>query len=299
MCTASPDIGSGTGPDDAAGVRRGGGPDDGAGVQPGDKPGGGSAADRITALERVAAAAWPAPDTARLGGWLLRAAGGWTGRANSVLPLGDPGVPLGTALTGIRAWYAARDLPARINVPLPLGTNLDRSLGRRAWCRSEPVLVQVATLDGVRHGVRHAIGGSRGRPPQCPVAIDAVPTDDWLAVVADRKHSLPGVAYGILTGGPRVGFATVRAPDGTLRAIARGVADGDWLGLFLIEVTPLARRQGLARQMIGALAGWAADHGATRAYLQVVQSNTAATTLYRTLGFRTHHRYVSRTLSNG
>ena len=61
-------------------------------------------------LERVAAAHWRGTEEEWLGEWLLRAADGFTGRANSALPLGDPGLPLddgarlrdpaGTALAG-------------------------------------------------------------------------------------------------------------------------------------------------------------------------------------------------------
>ena len=46
---------------------------------------------RIQDLERAAALHWQAPETERLGEWRLRAADGFTGRANSALPLGDPG----------------------------------------------------------------------------------------------------------------------------------------------------------------------------------------------------------------
>src|SRR6185437_16169690 len=59
----------------------------------------------VLALEEVAALGWPAPETRRLGRWLLRAAEGWTGRGNSVLPLGDPGLPLDDALAEVTAWY--------------------------------------------------------------------------------------------------------------------------------------------------------------------------------------------------
>ena len=45
-------------------------------------------------LERVAAAHWRGTEEEWLGEWLLRAADGFTGRANSALPLGDPGRPL-------------------------------------------------------------------------------------------------------------------------------------------------------------------------------------------------------------
>ncbi|WP_441004793.1 GNAT family N-acetyltransferase, cg3035/Rv0428c family, partial [Micromonospora saelicesensis] len=48
----------------------------------------------VVALERAADEAWPAPTRGRLGDWLLRSAEGWTGRANSALPIGDPDPPL-------------------------------------------------------------------------------------------------------------------------------------------------------------------------------------------------------------
>jgi hypothetical protein len=73
----------------------------------------------IAELEAVAARGWRAPEEAPLGGWLLRAAEGFTGRANSALAVGDPGMPLADALTGVCDWYAARGLPPMIAVPHP------------------------------------------------------------------------------------------------------------------------------------------------------------------------------------
>jgi hypothetical protein len=59
----------------------------------------------IDHLERAAAQHWQAPETQRLGEWLLRAAQGFTGRANSALPLGDPGMPLPEAVAAVTDWY--------------------------------------------------------------------------------------------------------------------------------------------------------------------------------------------------
>ncbi len=238
----------------------------------------------IAALEWTANAAWPAPHTARLGDWLLRSAGGWTGRANSVLPLGDPGLPLDAALAEIVAWYAGFDLPARINTPLPLRIDLDRALDERGWARSRRTLVQAIDLD-------------RLPPAEAAdrVALEPQPSPAWLAMMAGVKGELPAVAADILTGPEQVRFATIAGPDGALLAIGRGVAGDGHLHLALIQVAGHARRQGLARQVIGALAGWAGTLGAHRAYLQVEEVNTAATTLYGSLGFTTHHSYFTRT----
>ena len=61
---------------------------------------------RVEDLERAAALHWQAPETEPLGEWRLRAAAGFTGRANSALPLGDPGLPLPEAVRPSRTGTA-------------------------------------------------------------------------------------------------------------------------------------------------------------------------------------------------
>src|ERR1700744_4974728 len=101
-------------------------------------------------LERVAATHWRGTEEEWLGGWLLRAADGFTGRANSALPLGDPGRPLGAAVDAVTRWYTERGLPPAIAVPVPLDAAdgparaLDHELGQRGWpTRSGPAFVMV------------------------------------------------------------------------------------------------------------------------------------------------------------
>lgn len=82
-------------------------------------------------LARIAARAWRPVESERLGGWELRAAGGFTRRANSVLPLGDPGLPLDEALTAVRRWYGERGCP-RTSRPPP-APRARRSCCARSW----------------------------------------------------------------------------------------------------------------------------------------------------------------------
>jgi N-acetylglutamate synthase len=51
-----------------------------------------------------------------------------------------------------------------------------------------------------------------------------------------------------------------------------------------------ARRRGLAREVCSALLFWGCGRGATRAYVQVLADNSAATTLYESMGYTVHHR---------
>jgi hypothetical protein len=78
----------------------------------------------LVALEDVAADGWRPFELAWLGvpgaGWRLRAAEGFTGRANSVLALGDPGLPLPVRSTPLSAGTTERGLPPRFAVVWPL-----------------------------------------------------------------------------------------------------------------------------------------------------------------------------------
>jgi len=66
---------------------------------------------------------WSPAERDRLGDWVLRAADGFTGRANSVLPVGDPGLPLEDAVARCESWYAARGLPSQFCLTGPVGSD--------------------------------------------------------------------------------------------------------------------------------------------------------------------------------
>ncbi|KAB1913430.1 GNAT family N-acetyltransferase [Micromonospora sp. AMSO31t] len=239
----------------------------------------------VVALELAADEAWPAPVRGRLGDWLLRGAEGWTGRANSALPIGDPDRPLPAALDAVERWYADRGQPAMVNTPLPLAAPVGAELDARGWTARPPVLVQTAPLTAL----------PAGRPGLPPVGLSATPSAEWLAVAAGRKGGLPDAARHVLTAVDRIRFAHLHA-DGRLLAVGRGTVTGEgrWLGLTLIEVLPEARRRGFAGAVIQALADWGHAEGATHAFLQVEQRNAPAVALYQRLGFTTHHTYLTR-----
>jgi GNAT superfamily N-acetyltransferase len=267
---------------------------------------------RLSATERLelaAAAGWPAPVTGRLGDWLLRAAAGWTARANSALPVGDPGRPLAQALDAVEEWYLGRGLTPAVSTPMPIAGRVADALAARGWRPNPPTLVRTAdlaplTAAGISGGpaaaeidVRPAPGGISGRPAGAGISVRLAPapSEAWLAVVSRREGSLPEAARQVLTAVPAARFAEVH-DGGALVAIGRGVvADpaGEWLGLSLVEVAPGHRRQGLAGSVVRELARWAVRAGATRAYLQVEADNHAAAGLCDRLGFGTHHSSVS------
>ncbi len=238
-------------------------------------------------LERIAALGWRGLDEAALGGWTLRAAQGFTGRANSVLPLGDPDRPLDEALAHVRDWYAARGLPARFQVPLPARADLDAALAERGWTAYDPTRVMTADLVAIR-------ARTADRRDLPPVALLDAPDEAWLAAYDYRgRGALPPVAREVLVRGPALAFAAV-VEGGATMAVGRGAVAERWLGVTAMEVAPAARRRGLAQHVLRALAAWGARTGARHAYLQVSAENGPAAALYEQCGFAAHHGYHYR-----
>ncbi|SDT76713.1 GNAT family N-acetyltransferase [Actinoplanes derwentensis] len=242
----------------------------------------------VIALEHAADEAWPAPVRARLGGWILRAADNWTGRANSALAVGDPDRPLEAAIDAVVKWYHERGQQPLINAPMPLAAPVNAALDERGWTSRPLTLMQTAVLAPML--------ATPARTDLPPVGLADSPGDDWYAMVAEHKGPLPAAALSVLNGVPEKVFAHVRDADGDLLAVARGAVTGPdrWLGVSLLQTAPAARRRGLGQHVVRALAQWAAQHGATRAYLQVEERNTPAVTLYGRIGFSTHHTYLTR-----
>jgi N-acetylglutamate synthase len=234
-------------------------------------------------LARVAARAWPPVESERLGDWELRAAAGFTRRANSVLPLGDPGLPTADALGAVRRWYAERGLPAYVQTATGApGTQemLCAELERQGWTREVSAELWIAELAAVadRAGTRR-VELSREVGPK------------WLELY--RNQGSDEAVRTVLAGGPSVWFATVSGDQAgdPPAAIGRCVVDGRWVGFFAVEVDPARRRTGLGTEVMAALAARALDEGASAGWLQVETDNAGARALYTTLGFTAHHAY--------
>ena len=243
-------------------------------------PGGGNPL-RVSAdeLERHALVGWLA--TSRpLGEWTLRAGGGFTGRANSCLAVGDPGRSIENAATAIRAWSCEHGIRPRAQVIVGSGPDVDLSaLGwTETYVVTDVMAVRLAAFLG-------------GDLPARDVAVTEDFEPAWSAAYQQSRpnDADPEVLRQILAGNPPRAFASVGSPDRV--AIARGHVSGSWLGLASIWVAPEHRRHGLATAMMRALGHWAARRGARYAYLQVAAENESAVAAYRRLGFVRHHAY--------
>jgi N-acetylglutamate synthase len=244
----------------------------------------------VTEVERIAALGWRGTEMAALGEWLLRAGGGFTSRANSALPVGDPGMAIEAALDAVEQWYAARGLTARIQVPLhhsdrvtPAG--LVDAVDARGWEASPSVHVMTAELG---HVLRAATATA-----DLDLRLDDAPDQAWLACYRQDGGALPPAAAEVLANHPAAVFASLRLEDRVV-AIARAAVDDRWAGLFAVEVAPEHRRVGLGGLVSAAALRWAGQRGARRTYLQASADNAPAVALYERLGYVVHHDYLYR-----
>ncbi|MFJ8139975.1 GNAT family N-acetyltransferase [Streptomyces sp. NPDC096013] len=232
-------------------------------------------------LAHVSSRAWRPVESERLGEWELRAAAGFTRRANSALPLGDPGMPLDEALTAVRRWYAERGLPAYVQTATGAeGTQelLCAELERRGWTREVTAELWTGALAPVAD-----------RADASGVVLSRTADEAWLARY--QRKGVGEVALKVLGSGPSVWFATVPGEGDAPAAIGRCVVDGRWAGFAAVEVDPALRRRGLASVVMAALASRALEEGASAAWLQVEVENAGARALYSGMGFSAHHAY--------
>lgn len=241
--------------------------------------------DPHAGLELIAAKGWRGVEQSRLGDWLLRAGHGFTGRANSALALGDPGMPLVAAADAVIAWYAERGLTPMVQLPVPPSAQIARHFVTAGWTETNAALVMTAGLEQVK---------SACTPPLLAPAVHITPepTAGWLSGYQYRGAALPASAIEVLVNADDVGFAEVREGDEVI-AVARGAVNDGWMGVTAVTVDESYRRRGLGNLLMHALSCWAADR-AESVYLQVSPDNAVAIAMYERIGFTELHRYHYR-----
>jgi RimJ/RimL family protein N-acetyltransferase len=217
----------------------------------------------IRNLEHAAALAWPGVEQEWVGGWFCRYGRGSTRRANSAVPLD---YSASTDLAAVVDWYAARSAGALLSLP-------DRLL--RVPTNAPTDAENLVMASDIEQG-----------DSVDAVSLAADPDDEWLRIY-DREVPVDVLAA-VVDG--EVIFATVPGAAVARAAITEAPDGTRWVGLSALKVAEDHRRRGHARTVCTALLAWGADHGARRAYTQVLDDNAAAKALFESMGFTLHHR---------
>jgi ribosomal protein S18 acetylase RimI-like enzyme len=247
----------------------------------------------VGGLELLMAQHWQADEQDWLGGWLLRATGGFTNRANSVLAVGEPGMPLDVAVTEVSDWYAERGLRPVAAMPEPGLDEPDAeqlltaagAFQAAGWSPIEGAGALVMTAP-----TGEARGAAVGLPAGLSSQLQDAPDPAWISQYHYRGQPVPEHGVRLLTSAPEQVFASIRDGERVV-GVVRGSLAERWAGLTAMEVDPQYRRRGLALALVALIAQWGWQRGVRSIFLQVSDANTAAQALYRGAGFTTHHRY--------
>jgi N-acetylglutamate synthase len=235
---------------------------------------------RASLLEQHAARAWPALETERVDGWLLRRTPSvHRRRLNSALPLGRDG----TAMEQVERFYRARAMRPLVQVaPVEERGALDAELADRRWLADGRTDILVARDVRARGDVAVSVRPSAGRP-----WLDA-----WIA--AEGRPDAEETYARVLQRIPSPAAFAIASVDGRAAGVGLAVCERGWSGVFCMATRPAMRRCGVARAVLGELAHGSREQGARGIYLQVECDNAPAQALYAAMGFARSHGYHFR-----
>lgn len=234
---------------------------------------------RIIELEKLSDLTWPALEIIEYGEWRLRISDGFSMRANSVLPIGEPPIDLASAVDEVTSIYRENNLKPTFSIPLPIFDELDRYLEQRGWNIKIDANFLIRDIGAIE------VSGH----PQFSIEILDYPSKEWLEVNSDQPLEKIMRRYPARYGAIKSGEEVI--------AVGRIATLGSWSIVTRLFVNPSFRGKGLAKALMNSLLSAAVTDGATKVALQVDNENGAALALYQSMGFTTHHKFVYRILA--
>jgi len=239
-----------------------------------------------TFIEELSLNAWASLQTVMYDGWIIRFAGGYTKRANSVNPLYPSTLDLGEKIHFCESMYQNKKLPVVFKItPAVYPANLDEELSANGYQKDSATSVQVMELDPVNVQVAGQI------------CLQEDLSDEWLdnfcrmsAVSEPNRVTLRQILTNIV---PRRCFVSLQS-DGRIIACGLGVLQSAYIGLFDIVTDSTFRRCGYGQQLVESILAWGKQNKAEKAYLQVMLNNPPALHLYEKIGFREKYQYWYR-----
>lgn len=244
----------------------------------------------VRELEELTLTTSPAVCQAFHDGWVLRASGTDTRRANSVTALAESRLPLADKIAYCEAWYARHGQPAIFRFTKTfMPAHLDALLEARGYTREVDTWVMTADLAEP--------ATQRECPPSAGVRLVERSEDEGIADVHRLKHVTGDLherdaARQALWRGPQA-YRSLKTING-LASTGMARVEGSHLGIFSMRTAERARGKGYASTLLADLLTWGRAQGARRAFLQVEQANEAAIALYRGFGFVPTYNYWHR-----
>ena len=246
--------------------------------------------DTTRRLEELTLNTSPAIHQALYDGWLLRASGTDTRRANSATPMQASTLPLDEKIAFTETWYHTHGQPAMFRLTESLAPpELDHLLALRGYSREVETCVMTRDLSaGIPPG-EYVV------PPGAKVLVrsESEGLDDAhrMKAVSPALRALD-LTRQALWKGPQV-FLSLKTINGVASTGMARLEAGN-LGIFNMRTASKARDKGYATILVAYLLAWGLEQNARRAFLQVDQANEPAIAVYKKFGFAPTYSYWHR-----
>lgn len=244
----------------------------------------------IRRLEELTLNTSPAVHQVIYDGWVLRASGTDTRRANSVTALSPSTLPLEEKIAYVEAWYRIYQQPAIFRLTEAFAPpELDALLDSRGYSREVDTFVMTYDLsDGIAPGDYAVPPGAKVVERSASEGLDDVHRMRALNPAMHQRD----LQRQALWKGPQI-FLSLKTINGVASTGMARVEAGH-LGIFSMRTASKARDKGYATLLAAYLLAWGQEQGATKAFLQVDMANAAAVALYKKFGFAPAYSYWHR-----
>lgn len=257
----------------------------------------------IEFYESLSYNAWPALDTLMFDGWILRFGKGYTKRSNSINPLYEGTMKIAQKHYECEKYYKKFQLPVTYKLTdLSHSLKIDAFLQHLNYEKLDITSVQTLNLEIFQDCIKESdlLWPFKGN---ITPRIQFTPsfTQNWFTIFTTfnpislrNQTTATEILQRIY---PEHWFYTLHETEKTdspVIACGLGVLQANCFGIFDIIVDPKRRREGFGTSLILSMLNHAQKQGATQSYLQVVDANEGAKTLYAKIGYQERYKYWYR-----
>ena len=242
-------------------------------------------------IEDLSLNAWPSHKMELYDGWILRFSYFYTHRTNSVEQFGTSTLPWSVKIPYCEKEYHRLGSPAVFKISPLVSPDFDFMLENRRYRIEHTTHVMVLDLSSDSDMAKY-------EPAQHSIELMENIPQEWIQALfslkgtSDPRHLavVPSMYQAI----PKETVCACVRSEGRIAATALGILDRDYIGIYAIHVREDLRGKGIARSLCRTLLSQGRRKGADKAYLQVVDGNVPARSLYESLGFSQLYTYWFR-----
>jgi N-acetylglutamate synthase-like GNAT family acetyltransferase len=234
-------------------------------------------------IEELTMNAWPSLQTILLDGWIIRMAGGYTKRANSVNPIYSFENNLDKKIKYCEKIYRNNNLPIIFKIiDCKEHIIIDNRLEDLNYSKIDLTSVQICDEIGQINSKSTSI-------------IDSKFTENWrnclyhcnniksMETMETIENMLKNIRNDIIS--------VYKTGNETFAGCGYGIIEKGFVGLFDIIVKEEFRGNGYGKEIVETILTKAKEMGINKAHLSVVDNNLIAKELYEKIGFKEIYKY--------